>query len=372
MRNESRRAIALAFAFVGGAHALVAQEGESQVAKEVVAAPEPKDALSLRIELLSDARQCTGRFAKFSDVHLLLMMQNRGTSPLLLAVDEAAQRWGATPNLVALEVTRDDGKPLVLPRFEVGTLFAGDRVEQWIWQGVPVRWVGAGGSLGWSIPLRDVPGWQSIELSPGAYRIRATYRGPPDLPAHVHADAVPDPEAGAKAAWRGALVSSTLRFEITDSTPELTWSEPQKGLRIAPIPDPRGDRFMIGETIELATMLENATDEPMVVVREVDCSEDDGLAISTADRKDLCRGASMSTGINDRVRLTLPPRVRLRIHAAPVRFDSDRIVAGNRVFDFAGPGRYTLRQTIEIESPIPPKRTFLEVPAREIELLARR
>ena len=184
-------------------------------------------------------------------------------------------------DLVALEVTRDDGKPLVLPVFQVGTFFGNDAFRGDAWYALPVRSVAAGSSLDWSIPLRDVPGWQSIELAPGAYRIRATYRGPPDLSAQPNAD------AGAKSAWRCDLVSSTLRFEVTGPTPDLTWSAPHDGLRIAPIPDPRGDRFMFGESVELATMLENATDAPLVLVREVDYSQDDALRITSADGTQL-------------------------------------------------------------------------------------
>jgi hypothetical protein len=345
---------------------LVAQVGELHAAKEVVAAPEPKDALSLRIELLSDAHQCTGQFKKFSDANLLLMMDNRGTAPLLLAVDEPSRRWVATPDLVALEVTRDDGASLVLPEFRVGTFFDNDAFLGDAWYAVPVRWVAAGGHLRWSIPLRDVPGWQSFELAPGAYRLRATYRGPPDLSAVEHAD------AGAKAAWRGELVSATLRFEVTEPTPDLTWSAPHDGFRIAPIPDSRGDRFMFGESIELATMLENATDAPLVLVREVDYSQDDALEITAADGTKLLRGGVMTTGINHRVRFTLPAHARLRIHAAPARFDPDHFVAGNCSYDSAGPGHYTLRQRIEIESPHPPDRKFLDVPVRGVELIARR
>ncbi len=355
----------VAVVFAGCGSALFAQ-GDDSRAKEVVAAPEPKDGLSLRIEMLSDEGHCAGRFARLGDVHLLLMMQNGGKEPLLLALDEAERRWVATPDLVALEVTRDDGKPLVLPEFQVATFFDNDSFRGVNWYAIPVRWLAAGGYLRWSIPLGEIPGWQSIELSPGVYRLRATYRGPPDLSRVKHVD------DGAKAAWRGALVSSTLRFEITDSTPALTWSELQKGLRIAPIPDPRGDRFMIGEAIELATMLENATDASLVVVREVDYSQDDGLEITAADGRELSQGSSMSTGFNHRVRFTLPPHARVRIHAAPAHVSQDRIQAGNHWFSGAWAGRFTLRQRIEIEAPIPPQRTFLEVPPREIELIARR
>jgi hypothetical protein len=352
--------------------AIFAQEVDLPAAKEVAPAPDSVSELAIQFDLHSDGRWSTGRFARFSDLKVFLRLRNRGKEPRLLAIDEASRRWVATPDLVELEVTRDDGKPLVLPRFQIGTLFSGDRVEKWIWHSVPVRWLGAGGSLDWSIPLREVPGWQSIELTPGAYRIRAIYRGPPELPAHVHADTFPDPDAGAKAAWRGALVSSTLSFEITGSTSELTWSDPKDGLRIAPIPDPRGDRFMVGETIELATMLENVTDEPLDLVREVDYSQDDALRITSADGMQLTANGVMTTGINHRIRFTLPPHARLRIHAAPARIEGDRIVAGNHWFVGAWTGRFTLRQRIEIEAPAGSDRNFIEVPAREIELIARR
>lgn len=359
---------AVAGGLLGFASALVAQESESAVAKVVVPAPESVSGLALQFELMQtdEEPRLAGRFARFSDVTLFLRMRNTGTSPLLLAIDEASRRWVAVPELLAIELTRDDGAPLSLPAFEVATFFDNASFKDDNWYSLPVRSVTAGNSLDWSIPLREVPGWQSIELAPGAYRIRATYRGPPDLSAQPNAD------AGAKSAWRGAVGTSTLRFEITEPTPALTWSEPREGMRIAPIPDPRGDLFMFGETIELLTMLENATDQPLVLVREVDYSQDDGLAITAADGTKLSGGGFMTTGINHRVRFTLPAHARLRIHAAPAKFGPGRIAAGNRSFDSVGPGRYTLRQSIEIESPRPPDRKFLDVPVREVELLARR
>ena len=357
----------VAVAFAGAGSTPVAQEDERDVAKEVAPAPASTEPLTLQFELERAGEPgLAGRFARFADVALFLRMRNTGDAPLLVAIDEAARRWIAVPDLLAVELTRADGAPLALPEFQVGMPSLRGFTNEMNWFALPVRSLAAGGSLDWTIPLCDVPGWQSIELAPGAYLVRATYRGPPDLSSLAHAD------AGAASAWRGAVVTRTLRFVITDAMPALHWSEPHEGLRIAPIPDPRGDRFMVGETIELTTMLENATDAPRVIVREVGSSEDDGLAISVGGGKDLLRGSCISTGINHRVRFTLTARARIRIHAAPVRLDSARIVAGNREYAGAVPGRYTLRQRIEIEDPTPPSRTFLEVPPRELEVVARR
>ena len=255
--------------FAGIGSELVAQEGESHVAKEVVAAPEPKDALSLRIELLSDARQCTGRFARFSDVHLLMMMQNRGTAPLLLAVDEAPRRWISTPTCAraSWRCDGDDGAACV-PRSS-GTFSATTRFEARLRRSDPL------------VPRADTSAGRSRCSASGespdprlGSPLRATYRGPPDL------------HRWTRRAGQGPWVASCLldaALQLTDPT-RRDWSEPQDGLASR---DPRPARRPVSSADDRA--LRRCSEPPTRCSPRArgDYSQDDALRDHAGRRHQL-------------------------------------------------------------------------------------
>jgi len=357
----------VAVVFAGCGSALVAQDVPSGPAKVVADAPKEGE-LSVMLDLHASPPRRAAIFASLADVTIWMRLQNHSKGPLLLATDEASRRWVATPDLVWLELARDDGTPLELPKFNVGFAPWNGSGDPDVFDRVPVRWLGVDQTFDWSIPLRDVPGWQSIELAPGAYRVRATYRGPPDLSTVKYAD------PGAAAAWRGAAVSRTLRFEITGANPRLEWSEPQAGLRIAPLPDPRGDRFLHGEPIPMAFLVENVTDAPIEFARDVGGSQDDDVHISDAAGADLGLGKSYYTGVNERTHLTLSPHARVRLYAAPVTFDLEQTIAGYSFGRGAFSGEYRIHHSLRIDraDTSAALRTLLDVPVRTVDLLARR
>jgi len=347
--------------------ALVAQGIPRGPAKVVEEAPK-RGELSVMLDLHASPSRRAGVFESLADVTIWMRLQNHSRGPLLLATDEASREWIATPDLVWLELFRDDGTPLDPPRFDVGYFRGHESGDAAVFDRVPVRWLGAEQTFDWSIPLRDVPGWQSIELAPGAYRVRATYRGPPDLSSVKYAD------PGAAAAWRGAAVSQTLPFEINGSTPQVEWSEPQSGLRIAPLPDPRGDRCFHGEPIPMVFLVENVSEAPIEFTRDVGGSQDDDVRISDAAGAELGLGKMIGTGVTARTRLTLSPHARVRLYARPVTFDLEQTIAGNSFGRGAFSGDYRIRHSLRIDGDDSTSvlRTRLDVPVRTIHLLARR
>ena len=351
----------------GGAASLIAQGAPSGPAKVVAEAPKGGE-LSVQLDLHASPPRRAAVFESLADVTLWMRLQNHSKGPLLLATDEASRLWTATPDLVWLEITRDDGKPLELPKFDVGYMVGHGPGGPEVFDRVPVRWLGVDQTFDWSIPLRDVPGWQSFELAPGTYRVVATYRGPPDLSTVKYAD------PGAAAAWRGAAVSQTLRFEILGENSWLDWSEPQSGLRIAPLPDPRGDRFLHGEPIPMAFLVENMTDAPIEFARDVGGSQEDDVTITDTAGAGLGLGRMYCTGVTARTRFTLPPHARVRLYAAPVTFGLEQTSAGSSFGRGAFAGEYRIHHSLRIDLPDASAvlRAQLDVPDRTIDLLARR
>jgi hypothetical protein len=87
-------------------------------------------------------------------------------------------------------------------------------------------------------------------------------------------------DPGASAAWRGAAVSQTLRFEILGANPKLE-EQPQAGCasRRSPI---RAASALHGEPIPMAFLVENVTEAPIELARDVGGSQDDDVKISDA------------------------------------------------------------------------------------------
>lgn len=360
-------ALTIAFGIAGASSSLFAQDAPRGPAKVVAEAPKGGE-LSVQLDLHASPPRRAAVFESLADVTIWMRLQNHSKGPLLLATDEASRLWTATPDLVWLEITRDDGKPLELPKFDVGYMGSHGPGDPEVFDRVPVRWLGVDQTFDWSIPLRDVPGWQSIELAPGTYRVVATYRGPPDLSTVKYAD------PGAAAAWRGAAVSQTLRFEILGENAWLDWSEPRAGLRIAPLPDPRGDRFLHGEPIPMAFLVENTTDAPIEFARDVGGSQEDDVTIADAAGARLGLGRMYCTGVTERTRFTLPPHARVRLYAAPVTFGLEQTSAGSSFGPGAFSGEYRIHHSLRIDredaSAVLPTR--LDAPDRTIDLLARR
>jgi hypothetical protein len=313
------------------------------------------------------------QLASLSDAVVTLRFQNRSTKSLTLAVDDEQRRYMALPLLATLEVTREDKTPLVLPEIEVGSNWGiGGAVGNLLFM-VPMRWLPSEGLFDWTIPVADWPGWQSIELAPGRYRVRVVYHGPPDL------TGLPHPDAGAVAAWRGVAASPELAIEITGGDESLTFGEPQHGLRVAPRPDPRGDRYLTDETIPMQFVVENVTDGPVEVTRVVGGSQEDEITIGTADGGEILDGSVMCTGWDPVVKLTLPAHARARLFAGAARFGAETVTIGNRSGPAAPAGRYRVRHKLAVTfgntepvDHVVPRRSWITVPEREIEILARR
>jgi len=345
------------------------------IAAAALVAPAASGPAGLEVELWlrgGDPKSVT-RLGALSDAVLMPRFKNHSSAPLTLAVDDALCRFMALPLLATLGVKREDGAPVALPAFRVGTNFGVSGSGGELLFQVPMRWLPAEGSFDWTIPVVEWPGWQSMELAPGRYRMRFVYHGPPDQTGVQYAD------PGAIAAWRGSAASAECTIEITGSETALTFGAVQSGLRVAARPDPRGDRFLQDDPIAMQFVVENVTDAPIDLTREVGGSEEDEIAIVDVGGREILDCATMHSGWSPVVKLTLPAHARVRLFAGAARFGIEGVSIGNRSGPAAPAGRYRIRHRLSVTigntepvNHVVPSRSQLAVPERELEILARR
>lgn len=339
----------------------------------VAPAPAAKDGLEVTVDLMTPERSRGSRFASLQDATLWMRFKNVAHQALLIAIDEAGREFRAAALLLDLELARDDGQPLARPSFRTATTFdpldgSGDLLFV-----VPVRWLAPDATFDWTVPLADFPGWQALEIEPSAYRLNVVYHGPPDLAGISHAD------EGARRAWRGRAASQTLRFEITGAAQELDFGPPQAGLRFAPRPDPFVSRWRADERIAMEFVVENVTDAPLQITRELGGSQEDDCSVRGADGGERIRGHTMGFGWSPIVTLTLPPHGRARLQAWPLSIGERGVRASGWSEEAAPPGRYVVSHqlAITVGDPSPvnnviPNRSLFKVPPRTVEILAPR
>lgn len=339
----------------------------------VAPAPDAQDGLEVMADLHTPLPRRASRFATLQDATLWLRFKNVSKEAELVAVDEAGRNFRAAALLLDLEITRDDGGPLELPSIHTGSSFdpLGGTGELLFL--VPVRWLAPAASFDWAVPFVDLPGWQSIELEPGTYRLRVVYHGPPDLAG------LPYPDEGAVRAWRGRAVSQTLRFEITEGEPPLEFGPPQSGLRLAPRHDLFVARWRTDENVPMQFVVENVTDAPLQITRALGGSQDDDSSIQGSDGNERIRGHSTGFGWDPIVTLTLPPHGRARLYAWPLSIGADGIRASGWSEAGAPPDRYVVRHQLRITvgdpSPVNkviPSGDSFDVPPRTIDIIAAR